>query len=223
VGRLFRVPVAIAFARPSEQSFEDLPGAVREALNSEATPRRREIYAAGRLAAARATALATGSESWLTVTASGAPAWPDGLAGAISHTNELALCVVASSDGFRLGVDIEPQGSADGLCSAARLICTPAEQERVTAAADPATAVLRLFCAKEALYKALPHAQQRGWRPSSVELRWHEPSDASKTTALLAGASCWRGPRAAIMTALLGDHMAAGVVRPCCLGGEVSG
>ena len=76
------------------------------------------------------------------------PQWPDGVAGSISHTGEIAAAVVGHSRHYEsLGLDIE---NAEPLDRASRdLILHPDER-----AADGAQAKL-LFSIKEAIYKCL--------------------------------------------------------------------
>ncbi|MER0244736.1 4'-phosphopantetheinyl transferase superfamily protein, partial [Streptomyces sp. HSW2009] len=131
-------------------------------------------YTAGRLAAARATAALTGAAHWPLPGERGAPHWPHGVSGSLTHTDELAVCVVTADPRFAVGLDVEPLTSAAGLYAARRYACTPAELARVETAPHPELAVLRLFSAKEALYKALPAADQEGLTFRSVTLCWGE-------------------------------------------------
>ena len=104
-----------------------------------------------------------------------------------------------------LGIDLEPMDSAGGLASAAARICTAAERERALAGPAPATAVLRVFCAKEALYKALPASRQGGLRFTSVSLEWTEPGDPAEPVE-------FRLPGARVAARALGEHMVAAAV-----------
>src|SRR5207249_3754140 len=57
----------------------------------------------------------------------GEPVWPEGIAGAITHSGDLAIAVVGHDTDFAgLGIDVEQQ--SPGLSArAARLVCTPTE------------------------------------------------------------------------------------------------
>jgi enterobactin synthetase component D len=83
---------------------------------------------------------------------SGAPRWPDGLYGSISHSGNYALAVVGRSP---VGVDIEALFSG-ALCSeVAASIITPAEHATLKHSTLPFPLALTLvFCAKESLFKA---------------------------------------------------------------------
>lgn len=81
----------------------------------------------------------------------GAPVWPPGVVGSMSHDSRIAVAAVALSRGFSaLGIDIEP---AEPLPpDLLDLVATPRERERI--AEDPFSGRL-LFAAKEATYKAV--------------------------------------------------------------------
>ena len=83
--------------------------------------------------------------------ASGAPVWPSGIVGSIAHDDEVAVATVARSGCLRsLGIDVEPaEPLPRGLVP---IVATATERARYN------TAVLEsriLFCAKEAVFKAL--------------------------------------------------------------------
>ena len=81
----------------------------------------------------------------------GAPVWPPGVVGSMSHDSRIAVATIALSRDFSaLGIDIEP---AEALPSdLLDLVATPRERERI--ADDPFRGRL-LFTAKEAIYKAV--------------------------------------------------------------------
>ena len=82
---------------------------------------------------------------------SGAPIWPNGVVGSMSHDPRIAVAAIAlRRDYVALGIDIEP---AEPLPSdSLDLIATP--QERAAIDEDPYRGRL-LFAAKEAVYKAV--------------------------------------------------------------------
>jgi 4'-phosphopantetheinyl transferase EntD len=94
----------------------------------------------------------------------GAPQWPDGVVGSITHCAGYRAAAVAHARAIvTIGMDAEPHDTLpDGVLGA---IASPAEQARVAAlsAAKPGLCWDRmLFCAKETVYKA--------WFP--LTLRW---------------------------------------------------
>ncbi|MYX04924.1 4'-phosphopantetheinyl transferase superfamily protein [Streptomyces sp. SID8378] len=86
----------------------------------------------------------------------GAPGWPDGVVGSMTHTRGYRAAAVARSTDVRaLGVDAEPHRAlGEGVL---RTISLPEERERQAGLerADASVCWDRLlFCAKEAVYKA---------------------------------------------------------------------
>lgn len=84
----------------------------------------------------------------------GAPMWPPGVVGSISHVSELCAVVLTQHDRVRgLGIDLEHNRSID--TSLFETICTPREREWLEG--NPASSrgyLARLvFSAKESLYK----------------------------------------------------------------------
>ncbi len=121
-----------------------------------AWPRRTAAFRAGRTCA-RAAMKQLGFEAAAIVAdASGAPIWPPGLVGSISHTDEIAAAVVAYGPPVGgIGIDLESDGPLDDPAMLP-IICRP---EELHAAHDPFhPANLErgklLFVAKEAVYKA---------------------------------------------------------------------
>lgn len=120
-----------------------------------AVERRRREFAAGR-SLARGLLATLGKAAPLCREADGRPAWPPGIVGSITHCATLAAVAVARADDCAgIGIDIEanrplPQGVA-------RRILGEQEQQWIRRS-DPrlaAETLLRVFCAKEALYKAI--------------------------------------------------------------------
>jgi len=89
--------------------------------------------------------------------ASGAPIWPQGIVGSISHDSRVAIAAVATRrDYAALGIDIEP---AEALpAELLDLVATPHERRKI---ADAPYGGRLLFAAKEAVYKAVYPIEQR--------------------------------------------------------------
>jgi 4'-phosphopantetheinyl transferase EntD len=136
----------------------------REAgLVARAGERRRRDFALGR-ACARAALARHGIEDAVVGRAgSGAPVWPPGMVGSITHTHGFAAALVGRHTAFRaLGIDAERTG---GMSAAlAPRLFTAAERERLGAWADADRRRMAtvLFSAKEACYKLLHPLT--GWR-----------------------------------------------------------
>lgn len=146
--KLFGPEVRFATARPGEVAVEELYPE-EEAAVRRAVPKRRAELAAGRAAAREALAALGLAPRAIAVGPRGAPRWPQGVVGSITHTGDWALAAVARSPRLRgLGVDAEPaEPLEEELWDA---ITTEAEREALRSGAVDAR---RLFCAKEAAYK----------------------------------------------------------------------
>lgn len=123
-----------------------------------AVPNRRREFAAGRRAARIALAALGHAPAAIPMAPDRAPLWPEGVTGTISHGGGVCLALLGwSQDWAGLGLDLEPALPLPQDILTA--ICTPAEREAV--AQDPSGLLSRrLFCAKEATYKA-QYAQSR--------------------------------------------------------------
>lgn len=123
-----------------------------------AVPNRRREFAAGRRAARSALGALGHAPAAIPMAPDRAPHWPEGVTGTISHGAGICLALLGhSKDWAGLGLDLEPAlPLPDDILTT---ICTPAEQ---AAFAQDRGGLLsrRLFCAKEATYKA-QYAQSR--------------------------------------------------------------
>jgi len=111
----------------------------------------RRASGAARIAARELLARIGHADCVLPKGSSGAPVWPPGIVGSLSHDARIAVAAVAlRRDIVALGIDVEPAEllPADLL----GLVATP--QERLKIADDPWRGRL-LFAAKEAVYKAV--------------------------------------------------------------------
>ena len=127
---------------------EDLPNAV---------PARRAEFAAGRSAARDAMVQLGVAAKALPIGADRAPVWPDGLTGSISHCSGACMAVVGEAvEWAGIGLDVEPDQPLDPslwdtiLRTEERAFLL--ENQGVTA--NPGRQALKIFVAKEAVYKA---------------------------------------------------------------------
>ncbi len=136
-------------------------------LTSMMSPRRRAGFAAGRAAARAGLDLIGLDQQPILIGPGGAPLWPTGVTGSITHTDHVAYAAVtiddtAASPGgptVALGIDVEIRGRVQR--DVVGLIMTAGEQARWNemdpSGADPSEAdafATVAFSAKEALYKA---------------------------------------------------------------------
>lgn len=113
-----------------------------------AVPSRLAEFVAGRTAARRALTQLGQPPQALPMAPDRAAIWPGGIAGSIAHAAGLAVAV--ARHGPPLGVDIEDDGPiAPDLWP---ILCGAEELQRL--AGDTGHQVKRLFCAKEAVFKA---------------------------------------------------------------------
>jgi enterobactin synthetase component D len=129
-----------------------------------APPERQRDFRAGRYCAQLALEELGISKCIPNVTEHGAPAWPEGTVGSITHT----LGFVSAAAAIRkrclgLGLDVEPIASLDKAHTLAARAATTSEVFSVmdSAKTDYATAVTLIVAAKHSLYKCL-HPQIGG-------------------------------------------------------------
>jgi 4'-phosphopantetheinyl transferase EntD len=122
-----------------------------------AVPKRRGEYAAGRACAHAALAVLGAAPGPLRRDNRGAPVWPDGVVGSITHCDGYRAAAVArTADVLTLGIDAEPHGPLpEGVLDAVH----SNEEERgalkgLTAAVPQVHWDRLLFSAKESVYKA---------------------------------------------------------------------
>jgi enterobactin synthetase component D len=131
---------------------------------------RRRTWAAGRAALREALVRAGLEAPAVLADARGAPSLPPGVAGSISHKEQLAAALVAPSSSGRLGVDLE--NDVERMTDISSKVLDDDELAHVTSL-DPRSrdrAVLVRFSAKEAIYKALDPFVRRyvGFKEVSV-------------------------------------------------------
>ncbi|MFU8776626.1 MAG: 4'-phosphopantetheinyl transferase family protein [Roseovarius sp.] len=147
-----RLPAGLALAASDPCAEATDLWAIETAAMARAVPARRREFAAGRRAARMALASLGHAPAAIPMAPDRAPLWPEGVTGTISHGAGVCLALLGRSEDWAgLGLDLEPALPlpADSVAT----ICTPAEQAAL--AQDPGSLLSRrLFCAKEATYKA---------------------------------------------------------------------
>jgi 4'-phosphopantetheinyl transferase EntD len=145
---LFPNGVAVAAERIASTSAAALWSDERPAIVG-AVPARLEEFVAGRTAARRVLQSLGLAPQALPMAPDRAAIWPEGISGSIAHAAGCAIAVARR--GAPLGVDIEDSaGIAPDLWS---IICRPEELQRLPPETR-GTGVKRIFCAKEAVFKA---------------------------------------------------------------------
>lgn len=131
--------------------YDPLPEIEARAV-AQAVAKRKHQFAAGRIAARAALVQLGNAACEIPRSPNGQPCWPQGVVGSISHTNDMAVAVVApKSTTVSVGIDIEAgQAVTEELWGQ---ILDDDEIALVRARPDPLRAATTLFALKEAFYK----------------------------------------------------------------------
>jgi 4'-phosphopantetheinyl transferase EntD len=116
-------------------------------------PKRRRDFALGRACARAALAGLGHGEAVIAKGDNGAPVWPAGIAGSITHTQDYAAALVGESSRFA-GIGIDAERSGGVTRDLWPRLFSEAEQKMLGIHSDPLLAATLLFSAKEASYKA---------------------------------------------------------------------
>lgn len=145
------------FGAEVEDTGQDIPLHPLEAVMVEgAGPKRRRDFALGRFCAHAALAQMKRDVPAIAIGVAGAPAWPAGVLGSISHTRGYAAAFVAPQERLlAVGIDAERIGGVTEALMP-RLFGAGERDWLLAQDADRRAALLTLFfSAKEAFYKAL--------------------------------------------------------------------
>ena len=144
----------------SAETFTDLPNAAlfpqEAAIVERVSDKRRREFIAGRECARIALGKLGVAPAPILIGERGAPQWPPGIVGSITHCDGYRAAVAAhASDVAAIGMDAEPDDPLPrGVLD---VISLPAERDRLPALAGEGPAVCwdrLLFSAKESVYKA---------------------------------------------------------------------
>jgi 4'-phosphopantetheinyl transferase EntD len=145
---LFPTGVAVAAERIVPTTVSALWRDEQPAI-ADAVPARLDEFVAGRTAARRALHALGLSPAALPMAPDRAALWPDGISGSIAHAAGFAVAVARR--GGPVGVDIEDDSGIEP--DLWPIICHPDELHRL-APGTTGKGVKRIFCAKEAVFKA---------------------------------------------------------------------
>lgn len=135
-----------------------------------AVPKRKAEFIAGRRCAAETIHRLTGRTTFPGMGADRAPLWPEGVVGAISHSQDRAIALAGPSGRFLgIGIDIERLLSEEEARDIARQALTENERHNLGNAIDPFMTGL-IFSAKESLFKALYPTVKRFFFFEAAEL-----------------------------------------------------
>lgn len=188
-------------------------------LSEAARPARRRSFALGRAAARRALEDLRVPVGPVGRGAGGQPIWPPGVVGAITHSQSLGAAVVASAGDYAgVGLDAEEASRLVGA-RAIGFICGESEQRWIAEAADAAEAnarTLTIFCAKEAVFKALYPLEQVYLGFSDAVLAPLDHGSFAATVTRAAASICPAGTRIPVRSWSAGAHIwaVAWLLRP---------
>lgn len=162
----------------SELQEASFPAEELRLADAISSPKRRQEFLLGRLAARRALEVLGQSDPKsqpILRGKDGEPLWPNDIVGSISHTTGVGVAVVGLRSEFEsLGIDIELT-SRKISDRALQKIALPAErvwiQERRSERDERA---LQIFCAKESIYKAYFPISGRHLTFKDAFVRWEE-------------------------------------------------
>ncbi|MGO1054884.1 4'-phosphopantetheinyl transferase family protein [Crossiella sp. CA198] len=160
INRLLPAPVVAVQTRVDQSTVDLFPA--EEALLAKSVPKRRAEFTAARWCARQALAALGEPPAPILPDERGAPQWPTGFVGSITHcAGYRAAAVARSTDAHSLGIDAEPnEPLPEGVLEAVSL---PEERTMLRRlGVDRSVSWDRLlFSAKESVYKAwYPHARK---------------------------------------------------------------
>jgi 4'-phosphopantetheinyl transferase EntD len=172
------------------EAFGDLPGtrlfAAEEAVIARAVDKRRREFTTARACARAALAKLGVPPVPIVPGLRGAPQWPAGVVGSITHCDGYRACAVARDrDIVTIGVDAEPHSALPrGVLDEVSLAAERARVAELTAAVPGVCWDRLLFCVKESVYKAWFPLTGRwlGFTEAHVEF---DPARQSFTARLL--------------------------------------
>ncbi len=164
--RLLGADVIVEDDRPSDESAP--LSEAEAAIVARAVESRRQEFGVGRACARRALGRLGIAVHTIGSHPERDPVWPDGVVGSITHTVDssgrlrCAVAVASATVAAGIGIDAEPATPLDAELMT--LVCRPGE-----VAPGDAEAAKIVFCAKEALYKAIFPLTRRFLEFSDVE------------------------------------------------------
>lgn len=122
-----------------------------------AAPKRRSEFLAGRILARAAMERLHHGGAMVGIGEWGAPIWPAGISGSISHSQGKCACLVVANDTTLVGLDVEKLPTRASLQAIFCQALNAEERDRIfqQTVLDAAILATLIFSAKETIYKAL--------------------------------------------------------------------
>lgn len=173
--------IIVEFEVPRATSEPQLLPEEAALIAGSTSPERRQNFTAGRIAARKAVSRISAEQGQLPILRgeSNQPLFPQGIQGSISHCDHLACAVVASHPRiFAVGVDVEAKTRTINSKVVER-ITSPAEREFYQSVpAEERELWVKIFCAKEALFKACFPMILREFTFKDVDVLFRSPAEA---------------------------------------------
>jgi 4'-phosphopantetheinyl transferase EntD len=148
-----------------------IPAGERDCVRA-AVDTRRADFITGRWCARQALQRLGLSPLELPIGVRGAPQWPGGVVGSISHDQGYCVAAVGHCAEFQnMGLDWFARGNANKLLSMASLVLSDEPGERLLLVDNAAQHLPRLFCTKEAVVKAVSGAAGRYLDMQDIRVR----------------------------------------------------
>ncbi|WP_246704201.1 4'-phosphopantetheinyl transferase superfamily protein [Rhizobium sp. P38BS-XIX] len=122
-----------------------------------AVPKRLSEFLAGRMLAQAALEKLHRPRASIAIGEQGAPLWPRGISGSISHSHGKCACLVIAGSDMLVGLDVEKIAGGAALDAILKEALSPEERARVLQQTmlDAATLATLIFSAKETIFKTL--------------------------------------------------------------------
>lgn len=120
-----------------------------------AVPKRLSEFLAGRMLAQAALEKLHRPRASIAIGEQGAPLWPSGVSGSISHSHGKCACLVIAGSDMLVGLDVEKIADGAALDAILKEALSPEERARVLqqTTLDAATLATLIFSAKETIFK----------------------------------------------------------------------
>lgn len=136
-------------------------------------------FSAGRYLAKKVLSVLDIESDSISKSPSGAPEWPQGIVGSISHTDSYCLCAIANQPTVRsLGIDLERTGQLS--IEDAHLFMSDNELNEIKSANNPSLMLTVAFSIRESVYKCLNPIYNKWIDYTDAKVEFHKYSDANK-------------------------------------------
>jgi 4'-phosphopantetheinyl transferase EntD len=172
--------IVIEYQLPDKSDEKQLNEGEIAVIEGSSSLTRRKLFCAGRISAHRALFQLDAKFASIALLKgeSGEPLFPKGIVGSISHCDSLACAAVSKSDSIKgLGIDVEHSKRRLSARVIERIMSNEERECYKDITKEDSAIWIRLFCAKEALFKACFQYIKRDFGFSDVSLLFSSPDD----------------------------------------------